>query len=215
MKRRYIIFISIMIVLIVMGACSAEGESSAAFSTTDNSIDEWANVPVFQTDPQGDAPVSDEDVIEVKVSNSPADGSTTEVYFLMKTAGNPAMQGQYKAAIASIDCDGNGVDQEPHDRIAVYVPSEDQYYVMRGDQSEFFSGRDNDGQVVNEYVEWRISTENLPPDEKDNVDCSGEVMLRFGSADVSDYFATKPSEALSVATVIDFTEPLKTWTITP
>ena len=124
--------------LILLAACSGGGGTGASsFSVTDNAIDEWASVPVFQSDPQGDTAVPDEDTLEVKVANSPTSGSVTDLVFLMKVAGNPALQGQYKAAIASIDCDGNGVDQEPQDRIIVYVPSEDQYYIMRGDQSEF------------------------------------------------------------------------------
>jgi len=206
----------ISVSLILLVACSGEGGSGASsFSVTDNSIDEWASVPVFQSDPQGDTAAPDEDTLEVKVANSPSSGSVKDIVFLMKVAGNPALQGQYKAAIASIDCDGNGVDQEPQDRIVVYVPSEDQYYIMRGDQSEFFSGRDSDGQVVNDYVEWKVSVDNLPPDEKDSVDCRNAVKIRFGTADVTDYYATKPSEALSVATLIDIVDSLVDWKINP
>lgn len=212
------LFILVLLIfsVLILAACSGDGGTGgSSFSVTDNSVDEWSSVPIFQSDPQGDVGAPDEDVLEIKVANSPASGSVSDMVFMMKLSGTPALQGQYKAVIASIDCDANGIDQEPQDRIIVYVPSEDQYYIMRGDQSEFFSGRDTDGQVVNDYVEWKVALENLPPDEKDAVDCKNIVKIRFGTADVSDYYATKPTEALSVATIIDFTDTLIDWTINP
>ena len=207
----------VLLLLFVLVACSAEGGSTGGgattFSSTDNSIDEWANVPVFQTDPSGDVTPPDDDIIEIKVANSPSDGAPTDVFFLLKVAGNPALQGKYRAVIATIDCDGNGNDQEPHDRLIVYVPSEDQYYIMRGDQSEFFSGREKDGQVIGDYVEWKVSISDLPPDEKDNVQCNGNVKIRFATADVTDYYSAKPGEKLSKAIVIDVTDAQKGWNI--
>ena len=210
---RYVLLSTVLIAVFALAACSGESGGSGSFSTTDNSIDEWENVPVFQTDPAGDVPTPDEDIVEIKVANSPAEGQVKEVFFLMKVAGNPALQGQYRAAAASIDCDGNGNNQDPQDRLIVYVVSEDQYYIMRGDQSEFFSGKDKDGQVVGDYVEWKVAVSDLPPDEKDNVQCTGSVKLLFGTADVVEYYETKPSEAQSNAYLIDETDSLKDWSI--
>ena len=123
------------------------------------------------------------------------------------------MQGQYTAAVAVIDCDGNGVETDPQDRIIAYVASEDQYYIMRGDQSEFFSGSNKDGQVVNDYIEWKVAMKDLPPDEKDNVTCNGNVKIRFATVDLTEFYATKPGEAQSKAIPIDITSALKDWNI--
>jgi len=208
-----ILLVSIFVLIIATIGCSAEGGASAGFNANDSGYDEWSGVPVFTTDPAGDVPNPDEDILEVKVANSPADGGTKEVYFLMKVTGNPALQGQYKASIVSIDCDGNGVDQEPHDRLVVYVPSEDQYYIMRGDQSEGFTGNAKDGQVVGEFIEWKVSLSDLPPDEKDSGQCTGNVKLLFATADVTQYFTSTPGETQSKAIIIDDAGSLKDWNI--
>ena len=144
------LYILVLLLVIVIAGCSGGTGEVGGFSTSDGSIDEWGGVPVFYTDPTGDTPNPDEDIVEIKVTNTPAGGEAEAMFFLMKTVGNPALQGQFKAVVASIDCDGNGVDQEPHDRLVVYVPSESQMFIIRGDQSEMFRGPGADGQVVNE-----------------------------------------------------------------
>ena len=207
------LYIIVFLLVIVIAGCSGGTGEVGGFSTSDGSIDEWAGVPVFYSDPTGDVPNPDEDIVEIKVANAPAGGATEAMFFLMKTAGNPALQGKFKAAVVSIDCVGNGVDQEPHDRLVVFVQSESQMFIMRGDQSEMFRGPGTDGQVVNEYVEWNIAMDNLPPDDKDSVECSGNVKLRFATADASEFAGTGEADEPAFLQWIDDTGELIDWNI--
>lgn len=179
--------------------------------TDDGSISEWAaqGIPVFQTDAIGDTQnggTPNDDIVQAWVATG-NNGNT--LYFLMKMAAAPALNANNnRTAVASIDCNNNGVDEEPEDRLIVYYPGNDWLVISQGDQSYYTFGNANQGQRADppddEYIEWSVDLSQLPPDSQTpGVDCSGAVGIRFGTADNS----TSP------AIVLDDTSPLRGWNI--
>ena len=175
--------------------------------TDDGSISEWAaqGIPVFQTDPTGDTQnggTPNDDIVQTWVATG-NNGNT--LYFLMELNADPALDADSnRSAAASIDCDNDGIDQEPEDRIVTYWPQNDWVIISQGDQSYYTMGTSNQGQRVGKYVEWGVDLDQLPPDDQTpDVNCRGAVKIRFGTAD----------NATSPATILDDTSPLRGWNI--
>jgi hypothetical protein len=165
-------------------------------STTDSSVSDWDPVPVFQTDPEGDAPFAGVDILETKVASmdTSGDGLGDFVYFLIKTASAEGL-GERGRVRALIDCNNNGDFSEFDDRIVMFVPGELDYYgqVIKNPVFIFHGNREGEfalyggifGQSVGEYYEWGVPIEDLYPfpDEitpglPDDY-CQGTVGVRF------------------------------------
>jgi len=175
--------------------------------TDDGSIAEWSaqGIPVFQTDATGDTingGTANDDIVQAWVATG--NGGNT-LYFLMELAASPALNADSnRTAVASIDCDNDGVDEEPEDRLISYFPGNDTLYIVTGDQNFYTPGNANQGQRVNQYIEWSVDLSQLPPDSQTpGVDCRNQVGIRFGTGDNSTF----------PATVLDDTQPLRGWNI--
>ncbi len=175
--------------------------------TDDNSIAEWSaqGIPVFQTDATGDTingGTANDDIVQAWVATG--NGGNT-LYFLMELNASPGLnQDNNRTAVASIDCDNDGVDQEPEDRLISYFPGNDTLYIVTGDQAYYTPGNASQGQRVNAYIEWSVDLAQLPPDSQTpGVDCRNQVGIRFGTGDNSTF----------PATVLDETQPLRGWNI--
>jgi len=175
--------------------------------TDDGTVNEWFSqgIPVFQTDPAGDTingggPT--DDILQAWVATG--NGGNT-LYFLMELADQPPLStNSSRTAVASIDCDFDGVDQEPEDRLISYFPETDTHYIVTGDQNYYTPGNASQGQRVNQYIEWSVDLSQLPPDSQTpGVDCTNQVNIRFGTGDNTTF----------PATVLDETTPLKGWNI--
>ena len=177
--------------------------------TDDGSISEWAaqGIPVFQTDAVGDVQnggTANDDIVQTWVATG--NGGNT-LYFLMQLNAAPALNANNnRTAVASIDCDNDGVDEEPEDRLIVYYPGNDWLVIAQGDQSFYTWGSANQGQRADppddEYIEWSVDLSQLPPDSQTpGVDCRNQIGIRFGTADSS----TNPTS------VLDDTSPLRVW----
>ncbi len=214
MKHPYLYNARPPIILFIMGLIffSAGTIAFAAvynIDTNDGSISEWAaqGVPVFQTDAVGDTQnggAANDDIVQTWVATG--NGGNT-LYFLMKLNAAPALNANNnRAAVASIDCDNDGVDEEPEDRLIVYYPGNDWLIISQGNQSYYTFGNANQGQRADppedDYIEWSVNLSQLPPDSQTpGVDCRGTVGIRFATADNS----TNP------ASVLDDTGPLREW----
>ncbi len=175
--------------------------------TDDNSVAEWSaqGIPVFQTDATGDTingGTANDDIVQAWVATG--NGGNT-LYFLMELNASPALnQDNNRTAVASIDCDNDGVDEEPEDRLISYFPGTDALYIVTGDQNYYTPGNAVQGQRVNQYIEWSVDLAQLPPDSQTpGVDCRNQVGIRFGTGDNSTF----------PATVLDETQPLRGWNI--
>lgn len=198
-------FFIIGVILLVVG-----GSAFAAIyniDTDDNSVAEWSaqGIPVFQTDAVGDTingGTANDDIVQAWVATG--NGGDT-LYFLMEMDASPALnQDNNRTAVASIDCDFDGVDEEPEDRLISYFPGNDTLYIVTGDQNFYTPGNAIQGQRVNQYIEWSVDLDQLPPDSQTpGVDCRNQVNIRFGTGDNTTF----------PATVLDETSPLRGWNI--
>ena len=190
--------ISLLLALFTVLVMTASAVYAALYpiSTTDNSVDDWVPVPVFQTDPQGDAPFAGVDILETKVAsmNTSDDGLGDFVYFLIKTASAEGL-GERGRVRALIDCNNNGAFDEFDDRIVMFVPGELNYYgqVIKNPVFILHGNREGElavyggifGQSVGEYYEWGVPIEDLYPFPDEITDglpddyCQGTVGVRF------------------------------------
>jgi hypothetical protein len=190
LARHFALSIAISLVMMLISATIAFA-TLYNVNTNDGNVNEWQSqgIPGFQTDPAGDTingGGSTEDIIETRV----ASGNDNTLYFLLKTAAAPAVNAPGYIAVASIDCNHNGIDQEFDDRLIVYMPhlgspvGPERVMVYTGDQSMFFALGPEAGQQVGEYIEWGVPIDQLPPDDNSPaVDCRNQVGIRFGTAD--------------------------------
>ena len=216
MKHLHLHKTRLPIILFIMGVLFF-GAGAIAFAaiynidTDDGSISEWAaqSIPVFQTDAVGDTQdggTANDDIVRAWVATG--NGGKT-LYFLMQLNAAPALNADSnRTAVASIDCDNDGIDEEPEDRLIVYYPGNDWLIISQGDQSYYTFGNANQGQRADppddEYIEWSVDLDQLPPDSQTpGVNCRGQIGIRFGTADS----ATNP------ATVLDDTNPLRGWNV--
>jgi hypothetical protein len=127
-------------------------------NTDDATVEEWANqgIQVFKTDPDMEVDRPDEDIINTWIATT----SDDRLGFLVQVAGSPALDGdQYRAIVASLDCDADGVEFETEpDRLVFYFWESDKVGWAKGDQSfgEVMDGSEPDGQRVNDFLEWKI-----------------------------------------------------------
>ncbi len=194
------IVVSILVVAILLIAATAVYGALHDIDVDDNSISDWSGIPVFQTDAVGDASPPDEDIINAWV----ATGYDDDLYFLVEMNGSPAISaGGNKAIVASIDCDDDG-DGDQEDRIALYYPGPDNRFTCEGNGNYCYSPPDNDGQRVGSFLEWKVPSNQLPPDYfNPEINCQNGIHIRFVLIDSS----TTPT------TIIDETTPLKGWNL--
>lgn len=196
------IVVSILVVAILLIAGTAVYGALYDIYLDDSSVTDWSGVPVFQTDPVGDASPPDEDIINAWV----ASGEDDDLYFMVETNGPTAISANGdKAIVASIDCNDNGDGDDAEDRITLYYPGPDNRFTCEGNGNRCYSP-DNDGQRVGSFLEWKVPEDQIPPDffhpdQEDN--CQNDISIRFLLIDTS----TTP------ATVIDETTPFKGWDI--
>jgi hypothetical protein len=205
-------FVLWTIVVTLVGTVSVALAAMYNISTTDDTITDWVGVSVFQTDPRGEVTNADEDIINVWVASSLEISGTetiTNLNFLMETAGAPALNRQYRGAAAIMDCDGDGVGNEDHDRMVIYGRNDDMVSICQGNRVRCFYEGDCEsdcpfGERVGNtaFVEWRVRVTELPPDGLNSNNCRNSVSIRFATLSV--YLGT---------TIIDQTSPLRGWNI--
>jgi len=110
-----------------------------AIDTTNDSIEDWASVPVFQTDSSGDVNPScsggdgTDDIIETYVATGPSD-PPTHIYFRVRTASASAISTSTHQVAAYIDCGPGGAapdGPDQNDVVIAYRGAED--HVIFGD----------------------------------------------------------------------------------
>jgi len=98
----------IVVGLIVVFIITFQAVDAALYKIKKNdaTVQEWfdQSIPVFQTDPAGDVPVADEDIIQTWV----ATGDDNTFNFMMQLNADPALDSQWRQAAAYIDCDMDG-----------------------------------------------------------------------------------------------------------
>ena len=210
-------FVLWTIVMALVGTVTVALAAMVNISTPDNSLADWNGVAVFQTDPAGDVITATEDIINVWVASSLSGTQTiTNLNFLMQTRGAPALSQSYRQAVAFIDCDRDGVDNEDHDRIVSYGLQNDRVIISQGNQGQMFYEGDCAsncpyGERVSStaYIEWRVGAADLPPDPpggpNPDSNCRNIVNIRFATISVN------PINGRT--TTIDQTSPLKVWDI--
>lgn len=179
-------------VLSVMLTATAVYATLYSIGTDDNTVEDWSEINVFQLDDPNDMSGiggTGDDMIMTKVASGQEPDGKLYLYFLMQTEAAPALPDITDAAVAIIDCDRDGIENEPTDRRVVYFPELDSVYVQYGDSSYYATvpdgapatGDPTFGQRVDNYVEWKIPLDNLPPDDgsEQTVDCHNNVNIRF------------------------------------
>jgi len=177
------IIVSIVVVAVLLIAVTAVyGQHD--IDIDDDSIDDWAGIPVFQTDP-ADASPPDEDIINTWV----ATGNDNYLYFLAEMNGSPALAGAKKGVAALIDCNNDGDGDDPIDRIVIFYPNHSTRRTTicqgTGIQCSFV---EYGGKRVGSHLEWRVDRDdNLPPDpiNPEPANCQGEIGIRFGVLDAN------------------------------
>jgi len=170
-------------------------------SVTDGTVEEWSSqsIPVFQTDDTGETGINPEvDIVQAWAASGYETGTSTPALFFRMETNTETALGPDLAAIASIDCDNNGVFNDPGDRLIVYTPECGIFgpamIFARGDQSFAVNAGLEGAQRVGSDVEWRVPLANLPPNELDpDVDCRGTVGLKFYTANVHLYCIQPPT----------------------
>jgi hypothetical protein len=177
-------------------------------NTNDATVQEWFDqgVPIFQTDPAGDVPVPEEDILTTWV----ATGDNNTFNFMMELNADPALNLQYRQAVAYIDCDMDGDNNgagDVDDIMIAYDTWIDDVWIMRGDQNQGQSTDANNGERVHEYLEWGLPFSLIPPNNPliNDSDCLSDVQIRFFTSNSE----TNP------AVVIDETTPFKGYNVYP
>lgn len=186
-KMIFRIFLALLVLMISVIAAQKVLAALYTINTNDNpaTVQEWFNqgVPIWQADEVGDVENPKDDIVNTWV----ATGNDAHIYFMMELAGAPALEDMLHSAIAYLDCDGDGDNSgqgDPDDVMVIYHPHQDTTFIFKGDQSTGGSqGLDEtDGQRVDQYVEWRIPIQYLPPTNpllQSTSDCQHGVGLRF------------------------------------
>ncbi len=173
--------------------------ASYLIDLNDGSIAEWSGqgIPLFALDPQGDTPLTTDDVVNASVASADikqTSGNIPGLTFLAQTAMPPALSQPGRAIAAMLDCDRNGLDNERQDRWVVYNttgPRTDEVTLYTGDQyfglvptaalPKFL------GQRVLNNLEWGIPISELPirgdepPELGTVVDCKHKVNIRIAT----------------------------------
>jgi len=177
-------------------------------NTTDETVQEWFDqgIEVFQTDPSGDVPNGDEDILNAWV----ATGDDFTFYFMMELNAETPLESMLRHAVAYIDCDMDGDNDgagDPDDILITYETHEDSVWIMRGDQNQGQSLSSLYGQRVNYHVEWGLPFSFIPPYNPgiNDSDCLSDVQIRFFTANTE----TQPG------TYIDETSPFKGYNVYP
>ena len=169
-------------------------------NTDDGSVSDWVDqgIPIFQTDLISDTIRADEDIVNAWVATTPSN----DLAFLVQMASGPALDGdQYRAIVASLDCDYDSIDREADfDKIVYYFWESDLVATAKGDGS-FGSVLPNSGplgQRINEYLEWKVGLTKIS-------DCLGDIQVKF--------YSMTSADAIVLGTVIDDKDPLKGWSV--
>ncbi len=193
-------------------------------NTDDRSVAEWdaQGIAPYQTDPAESAVLTPtvsptDDIVTTWVASGVGQSGAPSLFFRLQTAPPRALATLNHVAVALIDCDRNGLDNERKDRWAVYhatgYPS-DAMVLYTGDHLwGLYSSiilPQLLGQRVQSSVEWAVPIADLPeegvgPPELDPVDCRGEVNIRFATMVYS--------PTVGSFTVLDITEPPLGWNI--
>jgi hypothetical protein len=135
-------------------------------NTNNSSISEWSGIAPLLTDPSGDASDARDDIINAWV----ATGTDNNLYFMIEVATTPALSSCTSSnphgSAVLIDCDDDGIEREPHDRIINYGCYSDGVTVCAGDRSQCMQYEGAEfGERVNSagngYVEWMIFNAEL------------------------------------------------------
>lgn len=169
-------------IAIVLTLLSVSGAMAVLFNidTTNNSGSEWSVVPIFQTDATGDQNTScsaadgRDDIIETKVASGPAGGPASWMYFRLKTAIPSALAVQGHITSAYLDCNADGIGDDPIENQAIYRPTRDEVILCDGNEPNpvncigYGEGTPNDNPLLGERpndaldtVEFRVPIADL------------------------------------------------------
>jgi hypothetical protein len=177
MKKILFISIFLLVAAVAFFLFVNRGNASLySINTDDGSVSEWftQGIPLFQTDAITDTARADEDIWKTWVAMTNDDN----LAFLVQMAAGPALDGdQYRAIVASLDCQPNDIDLEgPPDKIVYYFWEADIVAVAHGDSTIGLVLDDNQlGQRVDDYLEWKISKNKIS-------ECYSFIKIRFYSA---------------------------------
>ena len=129
-------------IAIVLTLLSVSGAMAVLFTidTTNNNGTEWGAIQVFQTDASGDQNTScsgadgRDDIIETKVASGPAGGPASWMYLRLKTAQANALAVQGHIATAYLDCNADGLGDDPNENSAIYRPTRDEVILCDGNE---------------------------------------------------------------------------------
>jgi hypothetical protein len=195
-RRGIALFVALAVFLAFAGALLA---AQAIIDTNDNTLAEWTSqsIPLFQTDPAGDTPITSDDLVNVSVASADikqASGNVPGLTFRAQTSFPPSLSQPGRAVAAMLDCDRNGLDNERQDRWVVYNttgPRTDEVTLYTGDQ--YFGLIPTAvlpkllGQRVQNQLEWAIPISELPirgdepPELGKVVDCRHQVDIRIAT----------------------------------
>jgi hypothetical protein len=188
--RKSALGLLIAIFAVLFMAVSVAYAALYTISTTDNSVSEWFSqgIPVFQTDPAGDVPTPDEDIINtwVAAEDSNGDGTGDTINFLVEVNGSPALNTLGRVIVASLDCNNKNGHQEIVDRLVIYNPKQDTLEIRTGDGYDTVYGVPNGGiygQRVGAFLEWGIPVSELGGGMFDEPTgyCSGDIGVQFAT----------------------------------
>jgi len=193
-------------------------------NTDDRSVAEWdaQGIAPYQTDPAESAVLTPtvsptDDIVTTWVASGVGQSGVPSLFFRLQTAQPRALATLSHVAVALIDCDRNGLDNERRDRWAVYHASgfpSDEMLLYTGDVVLGLSSSivlpQLLGQRVAQDVEWAVPIADLPEEgvgapELDPVDCRNDVDIRFATMVYSPTIGT--------FTLLDVTEPPLGWNI--
>ncbi len=165
-------------IAIVLTLLSVSGAMAVlvTIDTTNNNGTEWGAIQVFQTDASGDQNTScsgadgRDDIIETKVASGPAGGPASWMYLRLKTAQANALAVQGHIATAYLDCNADGLGDDPNENSAIYRPTRDEVILCDGNEPNpvncigYGEGTINDNPNLGERpatngpdtVEWRV-----------------------------------------------------------
>ncbi|MBI5032168.1 MAG: hypothetical protein HZB51_16685 [Chloroflexi bacterium] len=200
LKTFRVSFIFMLVTLAVLATVSLVVAAFYPINTDDSSAADWSSVSVFRTDPTGDVITATEDIVNVWIATSAVTTTPESLNFMIETSAAPALNPpgtNTRAAMAIIDCDQDGFDNEVHDRKIAFLISgnssyDDMTLVAQGSFPEsggyFILPGPEYGERVGEtaFVEWRVPVSELPPDDQDpDTNCRGSVYIRFATARVT------------------------------
>lgn len=177
--------------LLLVSFLVALAATTTGISLNDLTIDDWqtAGIPIFVTDPEGDVDAPEYDIINGSVATSvTVHGQYNILNFMVQTAGGvTSIPSGNHIVIASLDCDNDGVDQEPEDYLIFFMPTQDSTNVegttalFDGTGNSGITLESNTGQRIEDRVEWGARTFWLTPPASP-IECSQTIGIRFLSA---------------------------------